>query len=247
MGRNSAHAFYKENMKNIFLFAIIALIVSSCQNDDPINSSPPVVVDPEPEYPEEVEPGHGSFTIWEDDFEDGDVSDWVLLDKDGNNSNWIARKNIQVDESGAIVNGTVNILGTYNVDLSTGATLENIEENWATAAPIDLSYYSGKIELVINAQTSIYDGSHDLLVYGSTSPDPATFKLLSTIHLNRETMFDAEFKDYALDISQFKGNHNVYISFLNENTSFVGYEIDKIWITAEGLLENVSKKVPKLN
>jgi hypothetical protein len=245
MGRNSAHAFYKENMKNFFLFAIIALIVSSCQNDDPINSSPPVVVDPEPESPEE--PVQGSFTIWEDNFEDGDVSDWVLLDKDGNNSNWTARKNIQVDQSGAIVNGTVNVLGTYNVDLSTGGPLENIEENWARTAPIDLSYYSGKIELVINAQTSIYDGPHDLLVYGSTSPDPATFKLLSTIHLKRETMLDAEFKDYALDISQFKGNHNVYISFLNENTSFVGYEIDKIWITAQGLLENVSKKAPQLN
>jgi hypothetical protein len=246
MGRNSAHAFYKENMKNFFLFAIIALIVSSCQNDDPFDSSPPVVVDPEPEYPE-AEPVPGSFTIWEDDFEDGDVSDWVLLDKDGNNSNWTARKNIQVDESGAIVNGTVTILGTYNIDLSTGGPLENIEENWATTAPIDLSYYSGKIELVINAQTSIYDGPHDLLVYGSTSPDPATFKLLSTIHLKRETMLDAEFKDYTLDISQFKGNHNVYISFLNENTNFVGYEIDKIWITAEALLENVSKKTHKLN
>lgn len=246
MGRNSAHAFYKEIMKNFFLFAIIALIVTSCQNDDPVDSSvPPQTVDPEPESPEE--PVRGSFTIWEDDFEDGDVSDWVLLDKDGNSSNWIARKNIQVDESGAIVNGTVNILGTYNIDFSTGAFLEGIEQNWATTAPIDLSYYSGKIELLINAQTSIYDGPHDLLVYGSTSPDPKNFRLLSTIRLKRETMFDAEFKDYTVDISEFKGNHTVYISFLNENTNFVGYEIDKIWITAEGLLENVSKKAAKLN
>lgn len=244
MGRNSAHAFYKEIMKNFFLLAIIALIVTSCQNDDPVDVSPPQIVDPEPEYPEE--PVSGSFTIWEDDFEDGDVSDWILLDKDGNNSNWIAGKNIQLDQStGAIIGGNINILGTYNIDFSTGAPLDVIEENWATTAPIDLSYYSGKIELVINAQTSIYDSSHDLLVYGSTSPDPATFKLLSTIHLKRETMLDAEFKDYTVDISQFKSSHNVYISFLNENTSFVGYEIDKIWITAEGLLENVSKKAPK--
>lgn len=233
-------------MKNFFLLAIIALIAISCQNDDHFDSSPPVVVEPEPESPEE--PVSGKFTIWEDDFEDGDVSDWVLRDKDGNNSNWTARKNIQVDQSGAIVNGTINILGTYNVDLSTGAPLEKIEENWATTAPIDLSYYSGKIELVINAQTSIYDGSHDLLVYGSTSSDPATFKLLSTIHLKRETMLDAEFKDYTVDISEFKGSHNVYISVLNENTSFVGYEIDKILITAEGLLGNdVLKKAPKSN
>jgi len=247
MGRNSAHAFYKENMKNFFLFAIIALIVSSCQNDDPFDSAPPVVVDPEPESPEE--PVSGSFTIWEDNFEDGDVSDWVLLDKDGNNSNWIAGKNIQIDQNtGAVVGGNINILGTYNIDLSTGAPLEQIEQNWAIMPAIDLTYYDGKIILNITAQPSIYDGDHNILIYGSTSPDPAEATLLGTILLTRGSTLDAAyFADYTLDISKFKGNHNVYISFLNENTNFVGYEIDKIWITAEGLLENVSKKVPKLN
>lgn len=248
MGRNSAHAFYKEIMKNFFLLAIIALIVTSCQNDDPVDSSvPPQTVDPEPESPEE--PVSGSFTIWEDDFEDGDVSDWVLLDKDGNGSNWIARKNIQLDQNtGAVVGGTINILGTYNIDLSNGAPLGQVEQNWAIAAPIDLSYYSGRIELVINAQTSIYDVSQDLLIYGSTSPDPATFKLLSTIHLKRETMLDAEFKDYTVDISEFIGKTEVYISLQNVNDTFIGYEIDKIWITAEALLENgISKKATKLN
>ncbi|KUJ61235.1 hypothetical protein AR687_13670 [Flavobacteriaceae bacterium CRH] len=248
MGRNSAHAFYKQNMKNFFLFAIIALIVSSCQNDDPFDSLPPEAVDPEPEYPE-VEPAPSSFTIWEDNFEDGDVSDWVLLDKDGNNSNWIAGKNIQIDQNtGAIVGGNINILATYNIDFNTGAPLEQIEQNWAIMPPIDLTYYSGKIELNITAQPSIYDGNHNILIYGSTSPDPSTATLLGTILLTRGSTIDAAyFADYALDISQLKGNHNVYISFLNENTSFVGYEIDKIWITAEGLLENVSKKAPKLN
>ncbi|MFB3387586.1 hypothetical protein [Flavobacterium sp. LAR06] len=232
-------------MKNFFLLAIIALIVTSCQNDDPVDASPPQIVDPEPEYPEE--PVNGSSTIWEDDFEDGDVSDWVLLDKDGNNSNWIARKNIQLDQStGAIIGGNINILGTYNIDFSTGAPLEQIEQNWATMPPIDLTYYSGKIELNITAQPSIYDGSRNILVYGSTSPDPAEATLLGTIFLIRGSTIDAAyFADYTLDISQFKSSHNVYISFLNENTSFVGYEIDKIWITAEGLLENVSKKAPK--
>ncbi len=236
-------------MKNFFLLAIIALIAISCQNDDHFDSvPPPVVAEPEPEPP--LEPGQGSFTIWEDDFDDGDVSDWVLLDKDGNNSNWIAGKNIQVDQNtGAIVGGNINILGTYNIDFSTGAPLEQIEQNWAIMPPIDLTYYSGKIELNLTAQPSIYDGDHNILIYGSTSPDPSTATLLGTILLTRGSTIDAAyFADYALDISEFKGNHNVYISFLNENTSFVGYEIDKIWITAEGLLGNdVLKKAAKSN
>lgn len=176
------------------------------------------------------------FTIWEDDFEDGDVSDWVLLDKDGNNSNWKAGKNIQLDENGAIVGGNVNILGTYNIDFTTGAPLENIEQNWAVTAPIDLSYYDGKIELNITAQTSIYDGTRNLLVYGSTSPDPESATLLGTLNLVRQTMLDAEFKDYTVDIASLVGNQTVYISLVNENTGFVGYEVDKIWITAEALL-----------
>lgn len=177
------------------------------------------------------------FTIWEDDFEDGDVSDWTLLDKDGNSSNWKAGKNIQLDpNTGAIIGGNINILGTYNIDLNSGAPLETIEQNWAFTSPIDLSYYDGKIELNITAQTAIYDGTRNLLVYGSTSPDPASAVLLGTINLVRETMLDAEFKDYTVDITSLVGNQTVYISLLTENTSFVGYEVDKIWITAEALL-----------
>ncbi|MNR37695.1 hypothetical protein D3C85_1557360 [compost metagenome] len=60
-------------------------------------------------------------------------------------------------------------------------------------------------------------------------------------------MFDAEFQDYTVDISEYIGKTEVYISLQNVNDAFIGYEIDKIWITAEGLLENVSKKAPKLN
>jgi hypothetical protein len=54
--------------------------------------------------------------------------------------------------------------------------------------------------------------------------------------MERISQLDPEFKDYVVDISQFVGNQNVYISLLNENSNFVGYEVDKVWITAEALL-----------
>ncbi|UUF13455.1 MULTISPECIES: T9SS type A sorting domain-containing protein [Flavobacterium] len=177
------------------------------------------------------------FTIWEDDFEDGDVSDWTLLDKDGNSSNWSARKNIQFDEStGGIKDGNFNVLGTYNIDLNSGAPLDIIEQNWAMLPAIDLSYYSGKIELNFTAQMAIFGGSKNILIYGGTSPDPASATLLGTVYMERISQLDPEFKDYVVDISQFVGNQNVYISLLNENSNFVGYEVDKVWITAEALL-----------
>jgi hypothetical protein len=179
------------------------------------------------------------FTIWEDDFDDADASDWTLLDRDGNSSNWFARKNIQYDaNTGAIVDGTIDVLGTYNIDLSNGgAQLPTTEDNFAISPAIDVSFYSGKISLIINAQTSVYDSTQDLFVYVSTSPDPASFTLLSTVTLERNSVEDALFKDYTVDISQFKGETTVYIALGTvRDLIFFGYEIDKISITAESLL-----------
>jgi hypothetical protein len=179
------------------------------------------------------------YTIWEDDFDDSDGSDWTLLDRDGNGSNWITRKNIQFDaNTGAIVDGTIDVLGSYNIDLTNGgSSLPTTEDNFAVSPVIDISFYSGKIALIINAQTSIYDSSQDLLIYGSTSPDPATFTLLKTVTIERNTVEDAEFKDYKIDISQYAGKPAVYIALGNKsNIPFIGYEINKISVDAEALL-----------
>jgi hypothetical protein len=177
------------------------------------------------------------YTIWEDDFDDADASDWTLLDKDGNGSNWNAKKNLKWDNALGGVDGTIDVLATYNIDFATGAQLENLEDNLAISPLLDISFYSGKINLILNAQTSIYDGNQDLFVYGSTSPDPASFALLGTVTLERANPDDAVFKDYIVDISQFSGKPAVYIALGNNTTTgFIGYEIDKISVTAESLL-----------
>ena len=86
------------------------------------------------------------FTVWEDDFDDADASDWILLDKDGNGSNWITRKNIKLDENNVIVDGTASILGTYNIDLATASPLSSLNRevrssggskliNWPSLSP----------------------------------------------------------------------------------------------------------------
>lgn len=177
------------------------------------------------------------YTIWEDDFDDADASDWTLLDKDGNGSNWKAKKNLKWDNALGGVDGTIDVLATYNIDFATGGQLETNEDNLAISPAIDVSFYSGKISLVLNAQTSIYDGNQDLFVYGSTSPDPATFTLIGTVTLERENADGAVFKDYIVDISQFVGKPAVYIALANNPAvGFIGYEIDKISVTAQSLL-----------
>ncbi|WP_369616580.1 T9SS type A sorting domain-containing protein [Flavobacterium sp. CFS9] len=178
------------------------------------------------------------YTIWEDDFDDSNASDWNLLDRDGNGSNWIARKNIQLDAStGSVIDGTIDVLGTYNIDFTTGGPLEGLENNLAISPVLNISFYSGKISLTIKAQPSIYDSNQNIFIYGSTSPDPASFKLLHTITLERNTVEEAEFKNYTVDISQFAGKAEVYIALGNNISSpFIGYEIDKISVMAEALL-----------
>lgn len=178
------------------------------------------------------------FTIWEDDFDDADVSDWTLLDRDGNGSNWFARKNIQYDpNTESIVGGNFSVLGTYNIDLTTLGQLETTEDNFAISPVIDASFYSGKLSLILNAQPSIEESNLDIFVYGSTSPDPASFTLISTVNLKRATTDGEVFKDYTVDISQFKGETTVYIALGTKlNYGFIGYEIDKISVTAESLL-----------
>lgn len=180
-------------------------------------------------------------TVWEDDFDDADLSDWTLLDRDGDGINWIARKNINLDESGsAIVDGEYSILGNYLMDLNDLSTVVRLVENWAITPAIDLSQQSGKnVQLILNAQTSIYDTNQDLLVYGSTSTDPDTFTLLGTVNLQRQTELEAEFKDYSVDISQFAGEAVVYLAVSNvadENLNFIGFEIDKVSVIAGGNL-----------
>lgn len=176
------------------------------------------------------------FAVWEDDFNDGEASDWNLLDLDGNTSNWLARKNIQVDENIVIIDGTIDILGSYNVDMSSGSPLGTTENNWAISPAIDLSFYGGPISLVLNAQCAIYDGPNDLYVYASTSPAQESFTLISTVPINRVSMFDEEFNDYSVDLSQFSGVSEVYFALVTNDNGFVGVEINNARIDAQSIL-----------
>ena len=177
------------------------------------------------------------FTIWEDNFNDGNASDWNLIDVDGNSSNWLIRKNIQISNSGQVVDGTVDVLGTYNINMSTGAPLGVVENNWAITPPIDLSYYTGAIEFILHAQRAIYDTpSGDLYIYASTSPERESFTVIDTLHITRQTQLGAEFQDYTTHLTQFAGQSQVYIALVANINSFVGFEVDDVHITAESIL-----------
>ena len=178
------------------------------------------------------------FTIWEDDFNDGEASDWTFMDVDGNTSTWTARKNLQLDPvTGAYTVGDIDILGTYNIDFATGSYYPENENNWAITPVQDLSFYSGTIQLIIDAQTSIYGGTQDFQVYVSNSPDMASFLEHEpvTVTLTRLSDEGEEFTEKVVDLSQYAGQTAVYIAIVKGAPQFVGVEINDIKITATNI------------
>ncbi|WP_294822354.1 T9SS type A sorting domain-containing protein [uncultured Flavobacterium sp.] len=194
------------------------------------------------------------FTVWEDDFNDGEAADWTLLDVDGNTSNWIARKNLELDpETGAFMEGTIDILGTYNVDFSNGSYFPANENNWAITPAQDLSFYTGTVQLVINAQIAEYGGgNHEILVYISDSPEMASFLENEplTLQISRTNEEGEEFQDLTVNLSEYAGigQEEIYIAIVKGAPQFLGIEIDNIKITATEILgvNGVAGKTPTI-
>ncbi|MEE1898631.1 T9SS type A sorting domain-containing protein [Flavobacterium rakeshii] len=178
--------------------------------------------------------------VWEDDFNDADVSDWTLIDVDENSSNWMARKNLQISNEGLPADGEKDIFGTYNIDMSTGGELTPEENNWAISPAIDLSFYEGSGELIINAQSAIYGGTNfSLPVYISESSDIEEIMqgepvIVNLVRGNNEGDF---FEDYTIDISEYIGLEEVYIVFTTPSNMGTGVEIDKVTVTAQNILD----------
>ncbi|MGQ2983945.1 T9SS type A sorting domain-containing protein [Flavobacterium sp.] len=182
------------------------------------------------------------FVVWEDDFNDGNISDWTVLDLNADGQSWQANKDIQINDAGQpdITIGQRSVLAAYNIDMITGSPLGNggaypFDHEWVKSPAIDLSLYTGETSLIINAQKSIYDGPDNLYVYVSTSPETASFELLSEVYLNRVSMTDPEFADHTVDLTDYVGEEQVYIAFVTINNFFVGYEIDNVKIVASGI------------
>lgn len=176
------------------------------------------------------------YTTWEDDFNDGDVTDWTMLDVDGNTSNWIARKNLKVDpNTGVPYDGTADILGTYNIDFTTLSYYPANENNWAIMPVQDLSFYTGTIQLILNAQIAEFGGnSQPMSVYVSSSPDMDSFLATEPIEINlaRTNDVGTEFHEKVVDLSAYAGQQQVYIAIVKGGPQFWGVEIDDIKITA---------------
>lgn len=215
LGSKQHLKYYK--MKNLLLFAFVALSFSA----------------------------NAQFTVWEDDFNDGDITDWTIWDTNTDGHKWQANKNLQVGENGAVdlTIGTHSVLAVYAFDFETNEFFPNPDFEWAASPAIDLSFYGGTTELVISAQKMIMDGTSELYIYASTSPEKESFVLLKTLTVEREPQGDLEphFSDFTIDISEYAaGEEAFYFAIVTDKFAlYAGHEVDNVKITATEVVAGI--------
>ena len=177
--------------------------------------------------------GYSQSTIWMDDFNDEDLSDWTLIDADMDDENWDIYQ--VTDQLGNPVTPMSLISRSWQ-----GAPLT--PDNWAISPAIDLSSASGTITLQYITQVPAADWDEEhYSVYVATSS--STVDLLASDTQMSETLGDAgntgQPLDKVFDISAFAGEPEVYIAFRHHDVTDMDFiSIDDVKVVAETLSTN---------
>ena len=145
--------------------------------------------------------------IWSDDFNDNDISDWTLIDSDGDTHNWSLVE---------VVAGTDYKMLSQSYDNTNGAYTP---DNWLISPAIDLS---GETTVILNWLVMASDADWDVenyTVYVATGNTIADFTA-STTTFNESTLDGVNtLTPRDLDISAFAGQSTVYIAFRHHNVT----------------------------
>lgn len=170
-------------------------------------------------------------TVWSDDFNDSDISDWNLVDEDGDSFNWSVVQ-IQDAEGNPAVEAPTPVLRSASWNSVIGPLTPN---NWAISPAIDLTGASGLISL--NWQAMAVDADYDeenYTVYVGTVGTVADL-LTSSTTFNENLAGVNALTDRTLDISNFAGE-TVYIAFRHHGTTDIfTMEIDNVAVVAENI------------
>ncbi len=164
--------------------------------------------------------------VWMDDFDDEDISDWTLIDADGDGRDWSA---VQIQDQGG------NPVGTPLLRSASWATVALTPDNWAISPMIGLSDYAPGSTITLDWSVMAIDADWDVekyTVYVGTSDDPAALEA-SNVQFTEETLAGVnELTPRTLDISQFAGEAAVYVAFRHYDVSDqFTIEVDDVMVT----------------
>ncbi len=168
---------------------------------------------------------YSQTTVFSDDFDDLDISDWTLIDADNDGNNWTVVQ-IQDDNGNPVGTPLLRSFSWLNGALT--------PDNYAISPAIDLSGYTGTIELhwEVMAVDPDWD-AENYTVYVATGTSVSEI-LASTVTFNESTLDGVNtLTPRTLDISSLAGQSNVYIVFRHHNvTDQFSIEIDNVEVIA---------------
>lgn len=174
--------------------------------------------------------GFSQTVIWEDDFNDEDVSDWTLYDEDGDGNNWG-----DLYEIGDGAGGTVTPVSLISRSWQ-GAPL--MPDNWAVSPAIDLSGEDGTNSVIVSwlRQVSEAFPQETYTLYVGTSSDIADLEgseVEMTESFTAPSPETDEPKTITLDITEFAGE-TVYLAFRHYDSMDADFlSIDDVTVTSE--------------
>ncbi len=171
-------------------------------------------------------------TIFSDDFNDLDISDWSLLDADGDGIDWGV---VQIQDAGGAPVGTPQLRSASWNSVDGPLT----PDNYIISPVLDLSAYPAGSVITLNWEVKASDADFDdenYAVYVGTTDEP--FDLADSPVSFAETTLDGvnELSPRSLDISSFAGEAAVYFTFRHFDVSDeFTMEIDNVTVTAPEL------------
>jgi len=146
--------------------------------------------------------------VFSDDFNDEDISDWTLIDSDGDGNNF--------GDQFAVTNASGGAVTPISLISRSWQTVPLLPDNWAISPAFDLSGTSGTITVEYVTQVAAEEWDEEKYsIHVGTSNDIAV--LVNATNSLTETLGD--FDDtgvpvsHSLDISSLAGSPQVYIAF----------------------------------
>ena len=175
--------------------------------------------------------GYSQTTVWSDNFDDEDVSDWTLTDSDGDGNNW--------GDIFRIGNGAGGYVTPFSLISRSWQGVPLTPDNWAVSPAIDLSSASGVITL--NWITQVAAASWDdekYSVHVGTSNDISV--LVNSATSMTQILGDAGNTGtptaQTFDISAMAGEAVVYVAFRHWGVTDRDFiSIDDVVLSAETL------------
>ncbi len=157
-------------------------------------------------------PMPSSDTVWSDNFDDGDISNWTF---GGLNNTW------------GTIQSTLNPSVYYLAESPAGNYSDN-SDFWVTSPPFDLSSRTGvKLSFLFKGTSQI---GYDFLYVQASSDGISWFDCTKPINGDIEEM-----TRYYMDLKNFEGSSSVYIRFRfvsDGSINYDGFYIDDVDVSA---------------